>query len=118
MALEALQRRGRPRARRHRWGRLPAPAGRPLGADPGRRTGTGPGGHRVPVTAQLLALALLARVFDPAAIQVAAAAALAGQVAAVLADEPAAAVAAELSLSRGVICLAGGALRVAAQDAA
>ncbi|HEY2241619.1 MAG TPA: N-acetylmuramic acid 6-phosphate etherase [Streptosporangiaceae bacterium] len=70
------------------------------------------------VTAQLLALALLARAFDPAAVEIAAAEALAGQVAAVLADEPAAAVVAELSLARGAICLAGGALRVAAQDAA
>ncbi|HEY2519350.1 MAG TPA: N-acetylmuramic acid 6-phosphate etherase [Streptosporangiaceae bacterium] len=70
------------------------------------------------VTAQLLALALLARAFDPAAIDAAAAAALAGQVAAVLADEPADAVPAALSVARGAVCLGRDGLLAAAQDAA
>ena len=70
------------------------------------------------VTAQLLALALLARALDPRGHRGRALAAVAGQVADVLADIPAAAMAAELSVSRGVVCLADGALQVAAQDAA
>jgi glucosamine--fructose-6-phosphate aminotransferase (isomerizing) len=116
-ALETLQRQGA-----HGLA-VTAGAGRPLllAARSVLALVTGP--ERAPlatktVTAQLLALALLARAFDPGAIGAAAAGALAGQIAAILADEPADAVPAELSMARGAVCLAGGSLRVAAQDAA
>jgi N-acetylmuramic acid 6-phosphate etherase len=82
---------------------------------------TGP--ERVPlatktVTAQLLALALVARVFDPGVIGAASLAAVAGHVEAVLADEPPVAVPAALSTTRGTICGAAGLLRAAARDTA
>ncbi|HEY6501427.1 MAG TPA: N-acetylmuramic acid 6-phosphate etherase [Streptosporangiaceae bacterium] len=116
-ALEAVQRQGA------RGLAVTDGAGRPLLLAARSVLALAAGPERAPlatktVTAQLLALALLARAFDPGAIEAAAAGALAGQIAAVLADEPAGAVAAELSMARGAICLAGGALRVAAQDAA
>ncbi|HWG15251.1 MAG TPA: N-acetylmuramic acid 6-phosphate etherase [Streptosporangiaceae bacterium] len=70
------------------------------------------------VTAQLLALALLARAFDPVGIDAAETEAVSGHVAAVLGDEPADRVPAALSTARGVVCVARGALQAAAQDTA
>ena len=81
------------------------------------------GPERVPlatktVTAQLLALALVARVFDPGAIGAAPLAAVAGHIEAVLADEPPATVPAALSTTCGTLCGAAGLLRAAARDTA
>ena len=80
------------------------------------------GPERVPasktVTAQLLALALLARALNPRAVSLGALQAVAGQVASTLDDVPEAATAAALSAARGVVCLAGGPLLAAARETA
>jgi glucosamine--fructose-6-phosphate aminotransferase (isomerizing) len=70
------------------------------------------------LTAQLMALALLARALNPAAVSVAALDAVAGQVARTLDDVPVAATAAALSVARGVVCLAAGPLQAAARATA
>jgi glucosamine--fructose-6-phosphate aminotransferase (isomerizing) len=70
------------------------------------------------LTAQLLALALLARALNPRAVSVGALEAVADQVASTLDDVPAAATAAALSVARGVVCLADGPLQAAARAAA
>lgn len=66
------------------------------------------------VTAQLLALALLARALNPRAIDLGVLAAVADQVEEALGDGPAAAAAEALSGARGAACLASGLLRAAA----
>lgn len=70
------------------------------------------------VTAQLLALALLAAALQPQAVDAGALAAVADQVAGVLADAPATATAAALSTARGVVCLGGGLLHAPAWQTA
>jgi N-acetylmuramic acid 6-phosphate etherase len=70
------------------------------------------------LTAQLLALALLAHALSPRAVSVGALEAVADQVASTLDDVPAAATAAALSVARGVVCLADGPLQAAARAAA
>jgi N-acetylmuramic acid 6-phosphate etherase len=70
------------------------------------------------VTAQLLALALLAQALNPRAVSAGALQAVADQVAGVLDDVPAAGPAAALSAARGVVCLADGLLQAAAQETA
>jgi N-acetylmuramic acid 6-phosphate etherase len=67
------------------------------------------------LTAQLLALALLARALNPEAVSWAALEAVADQVARTLDDVPAAATAAALSAARGVVCLGDGPLQAAAR---
>ena len=70
------------------------------------------------MTAQLLALALLARALNPRAVSAGALQAVAGQVAGALDDVPAAAVPAALSAAHGVVCLADGPLQAAARETA
>ena len=70
------------------------------------------------VTAQLLALALLARALNPRAVSAGALEAVADQVASALDDVPAAEMAAALSAARGVICLGDGPLQAAAGETA
>ena len=80
------------------------------------------GPERIPasktMTAQLLALALLARGLNPRAVSVGALQAVAGQVASTLDDVPEAATAAALSAARGVVGLADGPLLATARETA
>jgi N-acetylmuramic acid 6-phosphate etherase len=70
------------------------------------------------LTAELLALALIARALNPRAVSAGALEVVAGQVASTLDDVPDAYPAAVLSAARAVVCLADGPLRAAARETA